>query len=173
MAGQEIDVILGILIHTPSFWNDITDVFVIFLQTPFLVGYVRITVKNFCPQGAGFILLDVPWVLKFRAIVSKDDRKILFKRPYPYGIAEVVDGIDHAFLCAVRKQNDDHEGAASKHQSKQTFAFIPAAFYSIHFDNVKFRESICIFLEVDVGPFVAVHLLDIWSPWICTLLRFL
>ena len=114
MAGQKIDVILGILIHASSFWNDIADELMIFLQPSFLIGYVRITVKNLCPPGAGFILLYIPWVFKFRTVVGEDDREVLLKRSYSYGIAEIVDSIDYAFLCTVWEQNKDHERTVSE-----------------------------------------------------------
>lgn len=145
----------------------------IFLQTSLLIGYVRITVKNFCPPCAGLILFDIPWILKFRTVVSKYDGEVLFKRSYSYGIAELVDGIDHTFLCTVRKQYEDHERAASEEQGKQTFAFIPAAFNSIHFNDFKLRKSLCIFFKVDVGSFVAVHLLDVPGSGFCTLFALL
>lgn len=135
MTGQETDVILCVLMHAPSFWNDIADVLVILLQTRFLIGCIGITIKDFCTPGAGFILLNVPWILKFRAVASENDWEIFFKSPYSYGTAEIVNSVDHAFLCTVRKQNENHEGAAPEQQGKQTLALIVAAFYGIHFNT--------------------------------------
>ena len=169
MTGQKADVILCILIHAPSFGDNIADVFVVFLQTRLLIGHIGITIKDLCPAGAGLIFLYVPWILKFRTVVSENDGEILFKSPYPYGRAEIVNGIDHAFLCTIRKQNEDHEGAASEQQGKETFALITAAFYCIHLNDIKFRESLCILLKVNVGTLVTIHLLDVSGTGICAL----
>ena len=63
MTGQEADVILCVLMHAPSFWNDIADVLVILLQTRFLIGCIGITIKDFCTPGAGRILFNVLGIL--------------------------------------------------------------------------------------------------------------
>ena len=83
MTGQKADVILCILIHAPSFGDNIADVFVVFLQTRLLIGHIGITIKDLCPAGAGLIFLYVPWILKFRTVVSENDGEILFKVRIP------------------------------------------------------------------------------------------
>lgn len=161
MAGQQADVILAVLIHTSAFRNHITDILVVFFQTSFLIGNVGITVKHSGSKCSGLVTFDVPRILKFGPVVSKDDWKILLKCSDSKRIAEVVDGIDNATLGAVGKQNQYHKGATAKQQCKQAFPFIPTPFDGIHFHHIKFREGLCIILEVDIGPFVAVNLRDV------------
>lgn len=161
MAGQQVDVILVVLMHASSFRYYIADILVIPFQTSFLIGNVRITVKHFGPKGSGFVSFDVPGILKLGSVVGKDDGKILLKRPGPDRITEIVNGIDNAALGAVGKQEQYHEGAASEQQCKQAFSLVPAAFDSIHFHYAKFRESLCIALKVGIGSLVAVSLRDV------------
>lgn len=51
MTGQKADVILCMLIHAPSFWDNIEDVFVVFLQTRLLIGHIGISIKDLCPPA--------------------------------------------------------------------------------------------------------------------------
>ena len=38
---------------------------------------------------------------------------------------------------------------------------ISSAFDRIHFHHIKFREGLCVVLEVDIGPLVAINLRDV------------
>ena len=51
-ADDKIDIFLSIFIHTSSFRYYITNVFMILLQTPFLIRYVRIAVKDISSASA-------------------------------------------------------------------------------------------------------------------------
>ena len=161
MTGHEVDVVLRILMHTSSLRDYIAYVFVVFLYASLLIGYIRITVEYLGTLSAGLILFDIPGILEFGAVVSQDDREILFEHPDPYRVTEIVYGIDHTSLRAVREQYDDHKTATSKQQSQQAFAGGTASFDGVHFNYAQIRKGLGIFLKVNVCALVAVCLLNI------------
>ncbi len=158
MACHEVDIRLGILVHASPFGDYVADVLMVFLQPSFLIGYIGVAVKDFCPKRSGVIPFNTPRILKFRPVVGQKDREILSESTYPYGIAKVIDGITYALLRAVRKEYDDHKAAASEQKSKQALSGGAASFYRIHLDNTEFGERFGILLKVNVGTLMAVFL---------------
>lgn len=86
VSGFTVDMIhkyagisLLIVIQTLAFGNHISDVFMIFLDTSFLPGRVRIAVKDFGANFTIFITLQSFWKLKFHTIISQDYREQFLK----------------------------------------------------------------------------------------------
>ena len=103
MAGHEIYIFLSVFIHAPTFWDDITYIFMILFKPPLLVGNIRIAVKHISSVCAGFVFLDFPGILKFRAVICENNRKVFLKGPDSNGLTKVIDRLDDAFLCTVRE----------------------------------------------------------------------
>ena len=79
MACQKVDIVLSIVLHTSSFGDNIAYILMILFETAFLIRYIRVAIKYACPGCSAFVLFDVPWVFKFRAIVSEYYRKVFFE----------------------------------------------------------------------------------------------
>ena len=86
----------------------------ILFQSRFLIGNIWVAIEHIGSVGTGFILFNVPGVLKFGSVVGKYYRKVLLKGPDSDSITKIVDCIDNASLSAVGKQNDNHETTTSK-----------------------------------------------------------
>ena len=71
--------------------------------SPLLVGNIRIAVKHISSVCAGFVFLDFPGILKFRAVICENNRKVFLKGPDSNGLTKVIDRLDDAFLCTVRE----------------------------------------------------------------------
>ena len=76
MACHQIDVFLGKTVHTLTFRDEVSDIFMILLQSGLLVGNVRIAVKDIGTMLSVFCLFNALRVLKFRTIVRKNNRKV-------------------------------------------------------------------------------------------------
>ena len=106
MAGQQVDILLGVFVHASALWNDIAYVLMVLFQSGFLVGNIRVTVKDI---GAVFSIRSLFYIiriLKFGTIVCQDDRKV-----FPNGCARVnsgkrckfVDGPELSFSLYAKK----------------------------------------------------------------------
>lgn len=80
MIHKYAGISLLIVIQTLAFGNHISDVFMIFLDTSFLPGRVRIAVKDFGANFTIFITLQSFWKLKFHTIISQDYREQFLKK---------------------------------------------------------------------------------------------
>ena len=79
MIHKYTGICLLIVIQALTFGDHIPDVFMIFLNPPFLPGRVRIAVKDFCADPAIFITFQPFWKLKFHTIISQDYREQFLK----------------------------------------------------------------------------------------------
>ena len=79
MIHKYAGISLLIVIQTLAFGNHISDVFMIFLDTSFLPGRVRIAVKDFGANFTIFITLQSFWKLKLHTIISQDYREQFLK----------------------------------------------------------------------------------------------
>lgn len=95
-------------------WNNIAYVFVVLLQTSFLIRNIGITVEDIGSVGSGFRFFDILWVLKFGTVVGQNYRKIFLKYSDTQSFCKVIDGFNYASLGTVRHQYYNHKTTASK-----------------------------------------------------------
>lgn len=76
MAHHEVDVLLGIGVHRPSFWDDAADELMVVLTGPFLLAHVGIAIEYLCENFSGRpVHLDRDGIGKFGSVVRQDDRE--------------------------------------------------------------------------------------------------
>ena len=73
MACHQIDVFLGKTVHTLTFRDEVSDIFMILLQSGLLIGNIRIAVKDIGTMLSILCFFNTLRILEFRTIVRKNN----------------------------------------------------------------------------------------------------
>lgn len=159
MAHDQPCIILGKVVHAPSFRNDVTDELMVLFDPALLVRDVRITVEDKSPAPAFIILFNGPWILELRSVVGEYDPESLHENTPSKLFIQEVKNVFNSLLCAGWKKKHKHETTPTEEERKQAFTGFAGAFDGVHFDDLIFRVSrreLLEFLESTSAP-VVVH----------------
>ena len=153
MIHKYAGISLLIVIQTLTVGDHIPDVFMIFLNPPFLPGRVRIAVKDLCADSTIFITFQPFWKLKFHTIIGQDDREQFLKYPNSEFFCQIIKNFYDLILRFLLQHKDKHKGTVTEKEGKEGLGtVIPSAFDRIEFDNRNVRILLNEFLKILVGP---------------------
>ncbi len=144
-----------------TFWKDLTDQYVVFLDAAFLPGSLWIAIEDTGPSCAILKELQVMYALEFRAVIRKDHRKQFPEQIDTKKIGKTVKDCEDAFLGLVRQEKDQHEIGISEKHGEKHFAAVPGPDNRVHFNNRKIRVRLHVGGEIGVRAAFPVLVLEL------------
>ena len=133
----------------------------VFFNTAFLPGSLRITIENTGPAGTVIEELEMVRTFELDSVVCEDDGEEGTEGIDTEKKSDSVKDGENTFLSTILKEENEHKVRLSEDQSEQNFMAAPGALYGIHFPDRQSWVLIHKRNEIGIGAAFAVLILQL------------